>query len=598
MFLPTTKDTAIVTPSSQQQHQPMTPKVSEDKKKSNDVAVSDSYRLMIRAGLIRQSSSGIYSLLPFALRALEKLEKIIEYEMVNIGAQKLSLPNLLSAEPWKQTGRWETAASELFRLQDRKESDFCLAPTHEEEITRLVAHEVSSYRHLPLRLFQIGKKYRDEMRPRFGLLRGREFIMKDLYTFDTSEETALQSYEQVLEAYKRIFGKIELPFAIVEADPGNIGGTRSHEFQFLSKAGEDTILTCSKCGYSANEEKAIGVLPHPPEASSSLDKDSLIRFGITENKKLAIILLGPGREVNSVKLKWGSGDHTVRIVDPIRAYELITIDDSEQDPVIHIFKDHTFTGPINDELFTVSRDHITSDILKKITPKLKILGDHHHFHHNISIHNGDFHNTKQGDGCPRCALHFHSTAPAHNFEPLTSSRAIEVGHTFLLGTKYSQPLHATFAPENPTTPGERRPIQMGCFGLGLTRMLAAIIEISHDSLGIVWPKNIAPYRVCIIPGVREEKVIEAVNRTFDLLNTLRTTTDFRITGNDVVIDDRAGSLGYRMKDAELIGYPWNIVLGKQFLETGKMEIQKRKIGGVDKYFVEMEEICNFIEESS
>ncbi|CAG8548583.1 5521_t:CDS:2 [Ambispora gerdemannii] len=579
MFLPTTKDP-----------------VSEDKK-NNDVIVNDSYRLMIRAGLIRQSSSGIYSLLPFALRALEKLEKIIEYEMVNIGAQKLSLPNLLSAELWKQTGRWETAASELFRLQDRKESDFCLAPTHEEEITRLVAHEVSSYRHLPLRLFQIGRKYRDEMRPRFGLLRGREFIMKDLYTFDTSEETALQSYEQVLEAYKRIFGKIGLPFVIVEADPGNIGGTRSHEFQFLSKAGEDTILTCSKCGYSANEEKAIGVLPHPPDASSSLDKDSSIRFGITENKNLAIILLGPEREVNSIKLRWGSGDHAVRIVDPVRAYKLITIDDSEQDPVVHIFKDHTFTGPINDELFTISRDHITSDILKKVTPRLKNLGVHHH-PHNISIHSGDFHNTKQGDGCPKCALHFHSIAPTHNFEPLTSNRAIEVGHTFLLGAKYSQPLHATFAPENPTTPGERRLIQMGCFGLGLTRMLAAIIEISHDSLGIVWPKNIAPYCVCIIPGVREEKVVEAVNRAFDLLSTQRTTTDLGIAGDDVVIDDRAGSLGYRMKDAELIGYPWNIVLGKQFLETGKMEIHKRKIGGVDKFFVEMEKICNFIGESS
>ncbi|CAJ0759867.1 17417_t:CDS:2 [Entrophospora sp. SA101] len=356
----------------------------------------ESYRLMTRAGFIRQSSSGIYTLLPLALRSLEKIERIIDIELENIGAQKLSLPILLSSNGWKKTRRWESSGEELFRLKDRKKSEFCLAPTHEEEITQLIANEITSYRQLPLRLYQIGRKYRDEMRPRLGLLRGREFIMKDLYTFDTTEELALQTYQEVILAYKKIFEKIGIPFSIAKAD-------------------SDFILSCSKCGYNENV-----------------------------------------------------------------------------------------------------------DINNNFKEKINMLPN---------IHHGDYHNTSIGGGCPVCAK-----GDENNFVPLTVHRAIEVGHSFFLGTKYSEPLKATFAPQNPKVPGELLPIQMGCYGLGTSRMLAAIIESSHDKNGIIWPISVAPYRVCIIPGSDEPSI----------------------------------------QNAELIGYPWVMVLGKKFLENGKIEIQVRQ----------------------
>ncbi|CAG8527983.1 14724_t:CDS:2 [Cetraspora pellucida] len=420
-------------------------KREESTTENNVAAKGKGHQLMIRAGLIRQSSSGVYSLLPFALRSLEKIEKIIDQEMRNIGAQKLSLPVLLSANMWKKTGRWNTTGSELFKLKDRKASDFCLAPTHEEEITQLIASDVFSYRQLPLRLYQTGKKFRDEMRPRAGLLRGREFIMKDLYTFDVTEEAALKTYEEVNEAYKKIFTRIGLPFVIAEADTGNIGGTKSHEFHFLSPAGEDLILSCIRCGYTSNEE------------------------------------------------------------------------------CVH------------------------------------------------KIHNRDIHNVKVNDGCPVCYKNSITSHDSVNFHPLTSNRAIEVGHTFLLGTKYSEPLKATFAPENPRYKGELLSIQMGCYGIGISRIIAAVVESSHDSKGIIWPSSIAPYRVCIIPSGDEPEITKKTRSLYDFL-----TSECDGLNEEVLIDDRMNlSFGYRMKDAELLGYPWLMIIGKKFLESEKIEIHER-----------------------
>ncbi|KAF0487328.1 putative proline--tRNA ligase, mitochondrial [Gigaspora margarita] len=429
VFLPTINDTAS--------------KTVKDKKDASTIDndgtfKGESHKLMIRAGLIRQSSSGVYSLLPFALRSIEKIEKIIDQEMRNIGAQKLSLPILLSANMWKRTGRWDTTGSELFKLKDRKTSDFCLAPTHEEEITQLVANDVFSYRQLPLRLYQIGRKFRDEMRPRAGLLRGREFIMKDLYTFDTTEETALKTYEEA------------------EADTGNIGGTKSHEYHILSAVGEDLILSCMRCGYTSNEERA---------------------HGLTDN-----------------------------------------------------------------------------------------------------------------DGCPVCYKDSITSHDSINFHPLKSNRAIEVGHTFLLGTKYSDPLKATFASENPLYKGELLSIQMGCYGIGVSRMIAAIIESSHDSKGIIWPPSVAPYRVCIIPGGDEPEITEKTRSLYDFL-----TSECDGLNDEVLIDDRMNlSFGYRMKDAELLGYPWLMIIGKKFLESGKIEIHNRHNN--QRNYLEFNEIKNlFIE---
>ncbi|RKP10002.1 prolyl-tRNA synthetase [Thamnocephalis sphaerospora] len=419
---------------------------------SKDVSASArvaSHQLMLRAGLIRQSASGVYSLLPFAVRALGKLERIIDEEMETIGANKLSLPGILSADAWRKTGRWDTMGTELFRLSDRKESAFCLAPTHEEEVTQLIAAEVSSYRQLPLRLYQIGRKYRDELRPRSGLLRAREFVMKDLYTFDADEAAAMETYDTVVGAYRRIFNRIGVPYAIAEADTGQIGGKRSHEFHFCSDAGEDTLLSCTHCGYTANEELAQGI--HAPTAAA----------------------------------------HTATPSQQQKA-------------------------PIND--------------------------------------------------APR----------------LSARRAIEVGHTFLLGDKYSRPLEATYQPVATTSTGATTsaqvPIQMGCYGLGVTRALAAIAQATHDEHGLRWPWSIAPYRVCVIPlqlsgknTAGDEQLLADAQRLQDQLET-------EVPGlrGEVVLDDRRGlSPGWRLKDAELIGYPWLVVLGRAWARDGRVELQRR-----------------------
>ncbi|CAG8545404.1 14893_t:CDS:2 [Funneliformis mosseae] len=550
IFLPTTKNT------------------SSTKENEQD---GKSHRLMIRAGLIRQSSSGVYSLLPLALRSLNKIEKIIDLEMTNIGAQKLSLPNLLSANAWKRTGRWESAGSELFRLKDRKESEFCLAPTHEEEITLLVGHEVASYRQLPLRLYQLGRKYRDEMRPRYGLLRGREFIMKDLYTFDVSEEDALRTYEEVSIAYKKIFEKIGVPFVIADADSGNIGGTKSHEFHFLSPVGEDLILTCPHCGYSANEERAHGLVSPTKQISSHVNQKQTVNFGIGKNNRLIISILEFGRVLNVSKLKAANSENFEII--PIRNdnVDIKDILNNNNFEAVDIYVDNTFQ--------TNSSDLKSNQLFNKIISEIQSI-----VKHPTSIHHGDFHNTSPGDECPVCSI----TSVLNHSEslyPLFGHRAIEVGHTFLLGTKYSEPLKATFAPENV---GELRPIQMGCYGLGISRILAAIIETSHDEYGIIWPSSVAPYKVCIIPSSDEPTIQESTRNLFDLL----TSTSHELNG-EILIDDRTNlSLGYRIKDSELVGYPWMMILGRRFLDSGRVEVHERKTR--QRIDLKFDEIGNFL----
>ncbi|GBB94877.1 hypothetical protein RclHR1_02430018 [Rhizophagus clarus] len=538
IFLPTTKYISNIK--------------SKQKHEQEENIICESYRLMIRAGLIRRSSSGIYSLLPLALRSLDKIERIINFEMTNIGAQKLSLPTLLSANAWKQTGRWKSAGSELFRLKDRKESDYCLAPTHEEEITQLVAHEIASYRQLPLRLYQIGKKYRDEMRPRCGLLRGREFIMKDLYTFDTSEEAALRTYEEVLFAYKNIFNKIGIPFVIADADSGNIGGTKSHEFHFLSQAGEDLILICSNCGYSANEERAYGSLPLTKQAENGTNKEPIFNFGISKNNRLIICILGSGHVLNIFKLRAAANGNSFENIQITKDLKDILNNNYNE---IDIYVDNTFQTNLLDLETLLSNKLIDENIYKLIYSNK----------HLVTIHHGDIHNTSPGDGCPICSC------STNNFYPLIGHNAIEVGHTFLLGTKYSEPLKATFAPETSQSMGDLGLIQMGCYGIGISRILAAIIESSHDEYGIIWPSSVAPYRVCIIPNSDESLIQQTTQNLFDLLTSISHELN-----DEVLIDDRTSlSLGYRIKDSELVGYPWMIILGKRFLESGRVEIHER-----------------------
>ncbi|RIA98654.1 hypothetical protein C1645_731547 [Glomus cerebriforme] len=562
IFLPTTKN--ISNTKNKQKHE------------QEENIICESHRLMFRAGLIRRSSSGIYSLLPLALRSLNKIEKIIDLEMTNINAQKISLSILLSSNAWKRTGRWNSAGSELFRLKDRKESEFCLAPTHEEEITQLVGHEVISYRQLPLRLYQIGRKYRDEMRPRYGLLRGREFIMKDLYTFDTSEEAALKTYEEVLIAYRNIFDKIGIPFVIADADSGNIGGTKSHEFHFLSQVGEDLVLMCPHCGYSANEERAHGLIPSTKQAENEINQKPTFNFGISENNRLIISILGFGHVLNIFKLKAANSENSFETIQIGKDIKDILNNNSYNG--IDIYVDNTFQTNLTDLESFLSNPLFDENISKVIQSNK----------HLIRIHHGDFHNASPGDGCPICST---SSIPnsTNNFYPLTGHHAIEVGHTFLLGTKYSEPLKATFAPETPQNMGELKPIQMGCYGIGISRMLAAIIESSHDDYGIIWPSSVAPYKVCIIPNSDEPIIQQATRNLFDLL----TSMDHELNG-EVLIDDRTNlSLGYRIKDSELVGYPWMMVLGKRFLDSGRVEIHERRTRKkFDLKFDEIEKIFN------
>ncbi|KAF9117002.1 hypothetical protein BGX27_007056 [Mortierella sp. AM989] len=560
-----------------------------------------SQQLLLRAGMMRQSSSGIYSILPYGQRILDKIEGIIDEELEDIGCQKLSLPNLLTAENWKITGRWGSTGQEMFKVKDRRGSDFLLAPTHEEEVTALIAKEVQSYRQLPLRVYQVGRKFRDELRARSGLLRGKEFLMKDLYTFDVSEAEALKTYDEVVLAYRRIMKRLGVPYAVAEADTGNIGGTHSHEFHILSKVGEDSLLSCKSCGYTSNEERAIGIIStnisktatkfrnsEPvPKWVESLDVvprsqvriNPKLQFGImrtssTDETKpevctLVTVATSGDRDVNEIKISKAVGKmefaESMEDIMPLLGESkvdklMLCVDQSLYPGQTPSRSKHVnINGSIPEELSSILRSNDSAQILEVVY--------------------GDYHNCKPGDSCPHC---FKSKGTN---EPMEMTRAIEIGHTFMLGTKYSRPLNAMFIPVDGQAP---EPIQMGCFGLGITRLLASIVEASHDRKGIIWPDSVAPFRVVIVTS-EDEECIKVADNVYDVVQ------DALNAKSSVTIDDRADTtLGFKMKDAELIGYPWMVVIGKGFLRTGNVEVQSRKTG--EKWSLEWPKIQSFFQE--
>ncbi|KAF9428956.1 hypothetical protein BGZ94_000351 [Podila epigama] len=569
-----------------------------------------SQQLLLRAGMMRQSSSGIYTIMPYGQRVLDKIENIIDEELELIGCQKLSMPNLLASDNWKRTGRWETTGPEMFKVKDRKGADFLLAPTHEEEVTALIAKDVQSYRQLPVRVYQVGRKYRDELRARSGLLRGKEFLMKDLYTFDVSSEEALKTYDEVVVAYKRILNRIGVPFAVAEADTGNIGGTHSHEFHILSKVGEDSLLSCKSCGYTSNEERAVGIIPTTPTKASTKFRNAALvpkwiesldlvpRSGVRLNPKIKFGLLkslattghtpsetctmvavatAGDRDVNEIKLTKDVGS-ALHLVDSVEEIKSIL---SEQQGMVDDFflcvDQSLYPGqesPFVGQGKTVQlQDPLPADldsILRTPTPSLK-------------VRYGDYHNCQPGDGCPHCHKRKDSLQGSQAFEPMETTRAIEIGHTFLLGTKYSGSLEATFVPANG---GEPEPFHMGCYGLGITRLLASIVEASHDHKGIVWPEAVAPFRVVIVTS-EDEGCATAAEKAYDIVQSALGTRKA-----EVMLDDRTDmTLGFKMKDAELIGYPWMMIVGKGFLRTGKVEIQKRQTG--EKWVLDWPEVDEF-----
>lgn len=526
-----------------------------------------SHKLLLRAGMIRKLTSGIYTYLPLALRSLQKISQIIREEMERFGAIEILMPGVQPGELWKESGRWDAYGKELLRFKDRHDRDYCLGPTHEEVVTDLIRGEVKSYRQLPLNLYQIQTKFRDEIRPRFGLMRGREFIMKDGYSFDKDDEGANKSYENMYQAYTAIFSRMGLKFRAVEADTGQIGGSFSHEFMVLADTGEDTIAVCSKCDYAANLEKAeIKVdkekdLPDCPnleevltpakhtveEVASFLNitPQKIIKTLLykVDEKKIAVLIRGD-RELNEVKLK-----NKLKAKE-IRLASFAEVEEWTKSPV-------GFAGPVGlevDEIYADLEVALDNDYVIGANKK-----DTHFKHFDPKRDTTvtaylDLRNVVEGDCCPRCE------------GKLTLTKGIEVGHIFKLGTKYSEAMGATFLDEN----GKEKPMIMGCYGIGVSRVLAACIEQNHDEHGIIFPTPIAPFDCLIIAlNPKEEKVSQMAVQIYQ---------DLKQEGLDCLLDDRDERPGFKFKDADLIGIPLQIIVGAKGLEKGRVEVKVRKTG--------------------
>lgn len=537
-----------------------------------------SHRLLLRAGMIRKLASGIYNYLPVGLRVLRKVEAIVREEMNRAGAQEVLLPAVQPAELWLESGRWQVYGKELLRFKDRHQRDCCFGPTHEEVITDLVRREVHSYRQLPLNLYQIQVKFRDEIRPRFGLIRGREFIMKDGYSFDVDEAQAEVTYQTMYEAYSRIFKRCGLEFKVVEADTGPIGGSFSHEFMVLADTGEDTLASCTACEYAANLEKAEAVAPNPRSALAAggepyrevatpevrTVEEVAAFFGVspaqivktliyeTEQGPVAVLLRGD-HEVNEVKVKNLLGITDLFLAGPARVEELTGAEVG-------------FSGPVGLNL-PLYADQAVMALATCIT------GANKNGYHLAGVVPGrdfqprrvaDLRLVTEHDPCPRCGGR------------LTLLKGIEVGHIFKLGTKYSQALKATFL----DAAGEERFFFMGCYGIGVSRIVAAAIEQGHDADGIIWPMALAPFQVMLIPISLEEEATRAA--------TFRVYEELTAAGVEVLLDDRDERPGVKFKDCDLLGIPLRVVVGPKTLAKGQAEVRQRRTR--DTTFVELDKL--------
>ena len=542
-------------------------------KEDRSDAVVASHRLMLRAGMIRQLTSGVYSYLPLGLRAVRKVAQIVREEMDRAGALEVFLPALQPADLWKESGRWDHFGPELVRLKDRNQRDFCLGPTHEEVVTDLVRKEVRSYRQLPLILYQIQTKFRDERRPRFGVMRSREFTMKDAYSFDATEEGAELSYMKMYEAYTRIFQRTGLRFRAVEAETGPIGGSFSHEFMVLADSGEDAVVSCTGCTYAANVERAEIGNPKgkntPPRSTTGpmkkvltpgmrtveevcnflgVEPSRLIKtlIYVADGRPIAVLVRGD-REANEAKIRRATG-----------CAELVM---AEQELVERITgAPMGFAGPVGlkGRDLIVLADREVMEMVDAVTGANE--GDHHLVHvdprRDFSVDRiEDLRVAAAGDPCPRCEEGM-----------LQIWRGIEVGHIFKLGTKYSEAMGATFQDEK----GQERPMIMGCYGIGIERTVAAAIEQNHDQDGIIFPMAIAPFQTIVLCLQQERTdVRDASERVYrDLLDS----------GIEVLLDDRDERPGIKFKDADLIGIPLRVNVGAKSLSQGKVELRHRDTG--------------------
>lgn len=542
-----------------------------------------SHKLMFRAGLVRRLATGLYTYLPLGLRVIRKVEHIVREEMEKQGALELLMPTLQPREIWEISGRWDDKELGMLKLKNREEREFALGPTHEEIITDLVSREVRSYRELPLNLYQIQTKFRDEMRPRFGVIRAREFIMKDAYSFDADEESARKSYRKMYEAYSNIFRRCGIKTRVVEADPGAMGGEKSEEFMALADSGEDIIVSCSECSCAANMESAqrgkgeersqektkpLQEIETPniktiKELEDFLKEvpEKMIKTLIYQMNGKAIAVLIPGdREINEVKLKKVLGGQNLEMANA-ELVEKVT-----GAPL-------GFSGPVGLKGVKIIADEAVTNIINGIT------GANKEDRHIRNVNMGRDYNpdevseisyVREGDRCPRC--------PGR----LTIGRGIEVGHIFNLGKRYSQALKATFLDEA----GKEKLAVMGCYGIGISRTVAAIIEQNHDEEGIIWPMEVSPYQVHILAlNAHDQKTVDQANRLYEELTG---------EGIEVIFDDRDERAGIKFKDADLLGIPFRLTVSSKRVAEGKVEIRCRRDG--EEFVVTTGEVLDKVEE--
>jgi prolyl-tRNA synthetase len=549
-----------------------------------------SHKLMLRAGMIRKLAAGVYELLPLGLKVIQNISNIIREEMNRAGGQEVLLPALLPAELWQETGRWDIYGKELMRIKDRHDREFCLGPTHEEAITDLVRKEVRSYKQLPLNLYQIQTKFRDEIRPRFGLMRGREFLMKDAYSFDRDETGLEVTYKKMDKVYRRIFDRCGLKYKVVEADPGPIGGGFSQEFMVLSDTGEDEIVHCEKCDYAASHEmtRIKGQAPSPKhqdpgkthvpkvekiktpnvktiEQLSEFLKVKPARMIKTlihelDGKAIAVLIRGD-HALNESRLKKLLGTQNIKLAEPDFIRKVTGA------PV-------GFSGPVGLKNVRIIADRSVLDIEDGVT------GANEADAHIVHVQYGrdykadifeDLRLAEAGDPCPVC-----------EGGKLIMNRGIEVGHIFKLGTKYSAKMNANFLDED----GKEKPFIMGCYGIGVGRTAAAAIEQRNDKDGIIWPLSLAPFKAVVVPVNVSEKdqEREAIGLYEKLIGM----------GLDVLLDDRNERVGVRLKDIDLIGIPIKVIIGPKGLAEGKVEIKLRTSS--ESKFVKIDDAVNEVAE--
>ena len=529
-----------------------------------------SHKLLLRAGLIRKLSGGLYTFLPLGLRALHKIERIIREEMDRAGALEVLMPALQPPDIWQQSGRYETAADVLYKVRDRAKKEWVLSPTAEEVITTLAAAEINSYRQLPANFYQISVKFRDEIRPRFGLMRAKEFIMKDAYSFDVSDEAAMACYRKMYDTYQRIFDRCGLRSFPVEADTGVIGGNYSHEFMVPADTGENEVVFCEGCGYAANVEKAISGIPKTAARDTgattekfatpgvvTIEALSKAPFSVPANRQIktlvymadskpVLILVRGDDQLNEAKLAGALGTPAFRPAVPEEIFAALGAHPGSLGAVaatlksqdISIYADERLRGAndmttgANEDGFHLRSVSIERDIKVTEWKDLRTVG--------------------AGEPCAKCG------------KPLKIRRAIEVGHVFKLGTKYSEKLGSSFLAED----GSRKPCVMGCYGIGVTRTLQAVIEQSNDKDGIVWPVSVAPYTVCITPlsVAPDSAVMKLAEQLY---------AGLAARGVDVILDDRNDRPGVKFKDSELVGFPIRIGIGEKSLAKGEVELKPR-----------------------